>query len=418
MMWNKKSESQPRSNAPTNSYNETQSEDKQPSQRFSVDTQYEVVENFAAPKGYRTLKGLIWKPIYDFHESWIDDLINSFDPKTGVEFNSEHWFSVFDGAMGKITKVWKGKDSEGNPALMGQWNEPEWINLALKDKPRKVSVEIMLWSKKLSGIALVRHPAVHDAELKSAFSDWSHEQPERQETIDLDAIVDNNQHAGNGELGFSVSDNPHSNPVQKQEKSMNKGILTGFKSMFSGLSDEEKAAVKAELEGGQPAQFSAAQMAVIPPEVQKTIDELKEFKDNAESQARIAAQNAAQQKVFSAQADATKWADKAIKAGKFSAAERAKMEAAYLYFSTDPRSAENGGMIAFSTKEPNGEVVDRKVSALELFTSAIEGRKGQNMEKEEAFSVINPDASQGAANFSEDGLLSDDFINSVAGTVH
>lgn len=96
-------------------------------------------------------------------EAEADAAIAAFAP---VQADYEHRKGPLDGKLGRLTRVWR----EGR-SLFGEVELPDWLDAALADTGRKIS---LAWShapqKRIVGWGWVRTPRVTDATLFAAFS--------------------------------------------------------------------------------------------------------------------------------------------------------------------------------------------------------------------------------------------------------
>lgn len=99
---------------------------------------------------------------FSLTEAEADAAIAAFSP---VDNDIEHAPSVFDGKLGKLSRVWRdGKDIIGNVVI------PMAVNALLGDDPLKVSLAWDRSKKTITGNALVLRPRIADAQLAAAFA--------------------------------------------------------------------------------------------------------------------------------------------------------------------------------------------------------------------------------------------------------
>lgn len=101
---------------------------------------------------------------FSLTEAEADDAIAHFTP---TDVCHEHGYSIFDGLLGKVNKIWRqGLD------VMAEWQFPKELHNLFGGKPMKVSAEWDTFAigKRLTGCALVMEPRVRDAAMMTAFA--------------------------------------------------------------------------------------------------------------------------------------------------------------------------------------------------------------------------------------------------------
>lgn len=110
-------------------------------------------------------------------EADADAGIAEFTPQS---LNLEHMPTIFDGLLGTVNKLWRsGKD------ILAEYSIPKWLHEATKGEPIKVSSEWSIAEKKPGAAALVLSPAVSDAVMMSAATEFAarHDTPQGQNAM-------------------------------------------------------------------------------------------------------------------------------------------------------------------------------------------------------------------------------------------
>lgn len=212
-----------------------------------------------------------------------DDLqaaVAAFEP---VPVDLEHVPTLLDGKLGRLESV---RIADDGKTLVGRVSLPRWLSDALGNEPVKVSTTWNRMTKKLMGLALVRHPRVSDAALMSA---------------------------------YMAAGSP---PLQEQETDMNE---SRFKRFLRWLSGEGEEAAFALGDGGTtPVETTAPPAdppaATAPPPPPPAVDPEKEALRAA----------LAQERASRIQAEAAAFADGEIAARRAYPAEREVIIAAYV----------------------------------------------------------------------------------------
>lgn len=203
-----------------------------------------------------------------------DDLVAAVAGFAPVPVDLEHVPTLLDGKLGELRAVRVADDGK---TLLGSVALPRWLSDALGSEPVKVSTTWDRVTKKLLGLALVRHPRVSDAALMSAYAT------------------------------FVAASQP---PTVEQEMSMDENRFKRFWRWLSG-EGEEAAFALGEETAETPAPF-------LPPPAPATDPEV------AALRAALAAERASR-----IQAEAVAFADGEIAAQRAYPAEREVMIAAY-----------------------------------------------------------------------------------------
>lgn len=208
-----------------------------------------------------------------------------------VPVDLEHVPTLLDGKLGELRSV---RVAEDGRTLVGSVALPRWLNDALGSEPVKVSTTWDRLTKKLMGLALVRHPRVSDAALMSAYAT------------------------------FVASQTPPPAPAgggSEKERNMNESRFKRFVRWLSGEGEEAAFALDdgATVETTMPLSPAPASGDVIDPSAAAPDAEVERLR------AALAAERASR-----IQGEAVAFADGEIAAQRAYPAEREVMVAAYV----------------------------------------------------------------------------------------
>lgn len=213
-----------------------------------------------------------------------------------VPVDLEHVPTLLDGKLGELRAV---RVAEDGKTLVGSVALPRWLSDALGSEPVKVSTTWDRLTKKLMGLALVRHPRVSDAALMSAYAT------------------------------FVASQTPPPAPAgggSEKERDMNESRFKRFVRWLSGEGEEAAFALGNEAEVPEtPADGVATPPPPPPPPDNPEVETLR---------AALAAERASR-----IQGEAVAFADGEIGARRAYPAEREVIVAAYVQAATEDLAA-------------------------------------------------------------------------------
>lgn len=128
--------------------------------RFEGDSVIRTGKYFECGTEFTDMKGVS----FSVSEAEADALLPKF---SGGKLNLEHTPTILSGKLGEVRKLWRdGKD------IMAEYVIPKWLHDVTAGEPIKISSEWNRKTKEPFGGAMVLKPAVQDAVMMAAFSQF------------------------------------------------------------------------------------------------------------------------------------------------------------------------------------------------------------------------------------------------------